>query len=71
MLQLIQEQLHLLQRHLCETFACDTPFLHGGLGRKAALLQLEGWRIDGAEAGTPDATLRRLRARRAADELFD
>lgn len=43
----------------------------GGLGRKAALLQLEGWRIDGAEAGTPDATLRRLRARRAADELFD
>jgi methylated-DNA-[protein]-cysteine S-methyltransferase len=33
----------------------------GGLGRKAALLRLEGWRIDGADAGAPDATLRRLR----------
>jgi methylated-DNA-[protein]-cysteine S-methyltransferase len=36
----------------------------GGLGRKAALLRLEGWRIDGADADTPDATLRRLRPRR-------
>ncbi|MDR2155377.1 MAG: methylated-DNA--[protein]-cysteine S-methyltransferase [Burkholderiaceae bacterium] len=33
----------------------------GGLERKVALLRLEGWRIDGADARTPDATLRRLR----------
>jgi methylated-DNA-[protein]-cysteine S-methyltransferase len=39
----------------------------GGLGRKAALLRLEGWRIDGADARTPDAALRRLRPWRGAD----
>ena len=38
----------------------------GGLQRKAALLRLEGWRIDGADANTPDAALRRLRPCRAS-----
>ncbi|MFT3776988.1 MAG: methylated-DNA--[protein]-cysteine S-methyltransferase [Ottowia sp.] len=43
----------------------------GGLGRKAALLRLEGWRLDGFESSTPDAALRRLRPRRPAAEQAD
>jgi methylated-DNA-[protein]-cysteine S-methyltransferase len=38
----------------------------GGLERKVALLRLEGWRIDGDTHAPDDATLRKLRPRRAA-----
>ena len=38
----------------------------GGLGRKIALLRLEGWRIQGDAPGMSDDALRRLQARPAA-----